>query len=120
MEKFTKEKEMEVLLSKNIAKMERKVYLKYSKAALKSSMTQIKRINSANRKFDKFNIKFKGDLKVVRSKLKLIGIQLKILNKKEKFLLGEIYSLNENKRINKIQMGIKRREVERLKKILGG
>lgn len=115
MKKFRKEQEEEMRLDKKIAKKEKKQNMRDTKIALDKSRSQLKKLSRANNGFDKLKGKLDRELSVIRTRLKMTNKQLKLLSKKEEFLLKEKSNIDGYKKGNQMQISIEKKEVQRLK-----
>jgi hypothetical protein len=91
-------------------KMKQKIMVKIEK-----SKSQLRKSKKENDKFDRLNGRLKTELKMIKLRLKRTNKQLRLLSKKEEFLLDSISSLKKHKKENKNLMSIAREIIRRLK-----
>lgn len=114
MKKFTKEMDKEIKIDRKISRKEKKKSVRYAKVDLKKSKSRVGKLNSTNKRIGTLEEGLKKDIGIIRTRLKMVNKQLRILTKKEEFLLKKINSFKKHEKENKGQIKIGKKDSERL------
>lgn len=114
MKKFIKEIKEELKIDRKIPRKEKRKAIVHAKDDFQKSRSWTRKLSRANKRIGSLEGELKRELGIIRTRLKMTSKQLKILTKKEKFLLGEISSLKKHENENKGQIKVGKKDSKRL------